>query len=435
MSRTTTLAPVRRARGPVLAAMAGFTLMFGVALVHLSQLRWFPVLDLALTEMRIRDISNGHSPLVGLIGRIGPIKTPGSHPGPISFYLLWPAYRLFGSTAFAMEVSTVALDLGALATALVFAARRGGVWMVGLVAAALAGLMYVLGPQLLVQPWNPYLPTLWFFAFAMAVWSVLDRDVIGLPVAVIAGTFCVETHISYAVIVAAAGTLMIGTLVYQRWRDRGSEAWNRTRAWLLGSVALGLALWVPPMADELLHRPGNLTTIWNHFSSPPEAILGLGRALELFLRHLDLSSFVAQRDGMTGSVVPGAVLVCAWLAFALIAARERETRRRDPESAGRDPERERGTLDQPHLRPALLLPDAVGLDHRGAHGGRARRFGRGRWPGRWSGTGEEPLAESRRLHSPVFSSPRAGGSAPRPPTPRIPPVGSRHCSPSWSRRP
>jgi hypothetical protein len=61
--------------------------------------RWAPVLDLAVTELRVRDVGTAHTPLVGLFGRFGPMgNDQGSHPGPLSFYLLAPVYRLLGGS-------------------------------------------------------------------------------------------------------------------------------------------------------------------------------------------------------------------------------------------------------------------------------------------------------------------------------------------------
>jgi hypothetical protein len=57
-----------------------------------------PVLDLAMTEFRVRDVGGGDTPLIGLPGRIGVFPDQGSHPGPLSFYLLAPVYRLAGSS-------------------------------------------------------------------------------------------------------------------------------------------------------------------------------------------------------------------------------------------------------------------------------------------------------------------------------------------------
>ena len=63
-----------------------------VALAVLAQKRWYPILDLAMTEIRVRDVASSHPPLIGLVGRIGPLGRQGSHPGPMSFWALrWPS--------------------------------------------------------------------------------------------------------------------------------------------------------------------------------------------------------------------------------------------------------------------------------------------------------------------------------------------------------
>ncbi|HRE02536.1 MAG TPA: hypothetical protein PLV68_14645, partial [Ilumatobacteraceae bacterium] len=99
-----------------------------VALVALRGRHWSPVLDLAMTEFRVADVGGAHTPLIGLPGRIGQMPfNQGSHPGPLSFYLLAPSYRGFGSSAWSLEVATVVLHLAAVVSALALAWRRGGV--------------------------------------------------------------------------------------------------------------------------------------------------------------------------------------------------------------------------------------------------------------------------------------------------------------------
>src|SRR5688572_12822617 len=89
-----------------------------LALVDLHSQRWHPVLDLAMTELRVRDVGSVHTPLVGLPGRILPGPDQGSHPGPLSFYLLAPVYRLLGSSSWALEGATVAIHVSAIAASL-----------------------------------------------------------------------------------------------------------------------------------------------------------------------------------------------------------------------------------------------------------------------------------------------------------------------------
>ncbi len=73
--------------------LVGVLAPLAVAVIAQRNAHWHPVFDLAMTELRVRDVGGSHTPLIGLQGRIGPT---GSHPGPLSFYLLAPVYRLLG---------------------------------------------------------------------------------------------------------------------------------------------------------------------------------------------------------------------------------------------------------------------------------------------------------------------------------------------------
>ena len=124
--------PVRSARArwdrvgvvlPVAALVVGLPLL--VAVVALATDHWHPVLDLAMTEFRVRDVFTSHTPLIGLPGRIGTYPNQGSHPGPLSFYLLAPTYRLLGQTSWSLEVGTVVVHLAAVVTGLWIGWRRG----------------------------------------------------------------------------------------------------------------------------------------------------------------------------------------------------------------------------------------------------------------------------------------------------------------------
>ena len=118
--------------GLVGSAVVGLPLL--VAAVVLHSRHYHPVLDLAMTEFRVRDVGSMHTPLIGLPGRIGKFPEQGSHPGPLSFYLIAPVYRLFGASAWAMLIGAIAVNLAALGTSLGLAFRRGGWWLTGAVA-------------------------------------------------------------------------------------------------------------------------------------------------------------------------------------------------------------------------------------------------------------------------------------------------------------
>ena len=89
-------------------------------------------------------------------------------------------------------------------------------------------------------------------------------------------------------------------------------------------------LWVPPVIDQFVHTPGNLTTLWDYFTAPPEATVGPREGLDLLLRQLDpwrlltesLSADIQPGD-VEGSLVAGSLLVAVWAAATFVAWRLR----------------------------------------------------------------------------------------------------------------
>ncbi|MFZ6002466.1 MAG: hypothetical protein ACOYXM_00895 [Actinomycetota bacterium] len=317
----------------LLLALLAPALPLIVALAARRHPTWVPDLDLALTELRVRDVGGSHSPLVGLPGRIGTLDRQGSHPGPISFYLLAPAYRAFGATSFALQASTVLFHLAGAWTALVIVARRAGPRWTLAASLAVSVLVSALGPNLFTEPWNPHLPLLWWPAFLVAVWATLCGDVRLLPVVVVAGTICAQTHVSY---LGAVGLLTILAAVVSVRRPEPAAAVHRGR-WLLASTALGLVLWMPPLIDQLSQEPGNATLLAEHLLDAPEPSVGVLDGARLVLARLDVVHLVRSaavdpgrlaEDYPTGaSAWRGAAFLAAWgVAAALAWRRSRPTR-------------------------------------------------------------------------------------------------------------
>lgn len=313
--------------GLLLGALA---IPFLVAIVALRAPRWYPVLDLAMTELRLRDVGTSHTPLIGLPGRIGTLAQQGSHPGPASFYALAPLYRLFGSSGWAMQAATAVLHLAATGVALFIANRRGGVRLTIVMAIVLALLVRGYGMVTLVEPWNPYLPLLWWIVVLLAVWSVTDDDLAMAPVAVVAGSFCAQTHVPYLGLAVGLGVLvMVVAVVLYRAQPPGSDRRRRILRWGAVSLALGALLWTPALVDQLRHDPGNLRQLKDHFSTPPEPAVGLAEGVRLELLHLDAYRFATDSGGADGSlvdassdpdgsVIPGVGVLAVW--FASVAA-------------------------------------------------------------------------------------------------------------------
>ncbi|MBM3674521.1 MAG: hypothetical protein FJW88_06115 [Actinobacteria bacterium] len=306
------------------ALVAAFAVPFAVAIGVLAEPRWFPLLDHAQTEMRVRDVGTGEPPLVGLPGRIGTLDRQGSHPGPLSFWALAPGYRAFGGSAWALQATTAALNLLAVALALWIARRRGGTTLMLGLGLALGVLVAFYGPSLLTEAWNPYLPMMWFLPFLLAVWSVLCDDFALMPVVAFTGSFCVQTHISYVGLVCgllALAAVWLAVDLYRRRAER--DRLRRAGRWALAGLGVLVLVWIPPVYQQLTESPGNLGMIWEHFTDPPETSIGAARGLELLLVHLNPWRLVAGQDGTTGSVVPGAFVLAAWAAAFVVAWRLR----------------------------------------------------------------------------------------------------------------
>jgi hypothetical protein len=290
-----------------------------VALVALREPRWYPILDIAETELRVRDVASADPPLIGLAGRIGPFGPDGgSHPGPLSFFAIWPVWALLGGSSFGMYAGMVVLDAAAFALCLWMAYRRGGLPLVLGVTVVLTLLTRAYGAFLLTLPWNPYLPVLWWVVFLLAAWSVLDDDLAMLPVLVIAGSMCMQTHIPYLGLVGGLTALVAGALVYGVVRR---PSFPRRDLLRYGAIALvlGALLWTPPVVDQIVHDPGNLGTIRDHFSHPPEAPIGIGTGIDAFLTQLDPVKLFThtivrndERVPVSGSRLPGVLLIAAW---------------------------------------------------------------------------------------------------------------------------
>lgn len=323
-----------------LVAVAG-GIPLAVALGVLHSPRWLPLLDLAQTELRVRDVGTGDSPLVGLAGRItGDDGLQGSHPGPLSFWALAPFYTLFGRTAWALQAAAASLNLIALGLSVWIAHRRGGPYAALGATVVLAVLMRAYAADWLTEAWNPYMPMLWWVVFLLAVWSVLYDDLRMLPVAVFAGSFCAQTHIPYLGLVFGVGGLTAAVVGVRLVRRRNqSDADNPdspdspdTRRlllrWVLPSLALLAVLWLPPVIDQVVHDRGNLTLIQENFTRETDETVGFRKAAEVLMANLSVVNLLQAHEGshtaVSGGLVnaPALALLGAWVAAAVTAWRK-----------------------------------------------------------------------------------------------------------------
>jgi hypothetical protein len=344
------------ARGRTALTVLGLTAVVAlplvVALAALARPRWYPLLDLAQTELRVRDVGTRQSPLVGLVGRINAYDRNGSHPGPLSFWSLAPFYRLLGASSFGLLVGVVALNITAVGLSLWVAVRQGGARLALVVAAVVAVLLHAYGTNVLTEPWNPYMPVLWWFLAVLALWAVLCDDLAMLPVAVYAASFCMQTHVSYLGLVGGLVALALVAFVVRLVRVRGDRAARRRLlGWTALALGLGFVLWLPPLLDQIANEPGNGLIVIRNFSEPDTDPVGVRRAVEVFGTHLNPWRFLHTDDNVrTGSAVPAGLLVAAWLGGVGLTLWGRRNQ------AGDDPRAvERGRLLRLHALVGVVL--------------------------------------------------------------------------------
>jgi hypothetical protein len=293
----------RRDRALTVVAVAALVVPFAVAVGHLIATAGSHVYlpdDLALIDLHTREALHWRQEL-------GPFDRYGwHHPGPSYYYLLATVSRVLGPGARAEFVGATLVN-GSAAVGVVWTVRRragavASAWAAACVA-ALGVQLAMTGPAdltysesrlgALVSPWNPtvvVLPLLLTVVLAAA--SVRSR--LALLGAVLVGSFVVQTDISTLPLVAASLVLGAASVaVASRARRRparrvgalgepydpterepvGRVRRPRTRRLPSGPVlaALGVAvlvaMWVPPVVEQLTHRPGNLTLLYRFFTS------------------------------------------------------------------------------------------------------------------------------------------------------------------------
>ena len=296
-----------------------------VALVALARPTWYPTGDMAQAELHVRGFWS-HPPLVGAAGRIQNVDgVQGSHPGPALWLAIWPIYAVLGSGSVALMVSVATVHLVTLAIALWLAWRRGGPVFVVVLAGCLAVVVRAGGPHVFTEPWNPWMGLLPFLVFVLALWCVLERDLWALPVAVLAGSYSVQAHAGYLLIVVGMLVAVTAVVVREFWRDDR----RRLAVWAGWALLAGVVAWVPPLVDQFHRSPGNMSILIDNFRHPDGPYLGLGDVAEIVVVQLNLLGpwvFGPGRDSFGVVAVVGFVgLLVLWGTAVRVARSRRAT--------------------------------------------------------------------------------------------------------------
>ncbi|MEO7370639.1 MAG: hypothetical protein ABIZ69_07250, partial [Ilumatobacteraceae bacterium] len=286
--------------------------------------KWYLTGDFAHTEFLVRAIP-GHPPLIGVAARV---QEQGSTPGPSMAYLLYPFYKLFGSSAFALAVAVDVLHVAAIVGALIVARRVGGTSIAAFTALALTATTMAVAPRFFLEPWNVWVPVFAFALFLVLIWALVNEHLALLPLAVAVGSHCVQTHISYTVLVGGLLGGAVAWLAWLWWRTDHLDLRHPVR-WLLIAAGTMIVAWLPPVIEQLHPGTGNLRKLYHQFSHPGAPFVGAGAAVKAMIGRFNLFGpwiVDAHKDPRSTPNYLGFVLFVALVGMASYLAWKRRDR-------------------------------------------------------------------------------------------------------------
>ncbi|MCB1248435.1 MAG: hypothetical protein KDB36_03445 [Acidimicrobiales bacterium] len=302
-----------------------------VGLVAAARTPWHPHTDRAVIAARTADVWGGDLPLTGAYSRYA-----FNHPGPMANLVLSVPYELSGEQPRSLLAGTLIIAGASAALAVWLALGVAGL-SGGLAAATMALVaMRAIGPEVLRDPWNPFVLLGPVLVCLVAAWATSSGSRWSLTVLVVAGSFVVQAHVGTAVLVAAL--VVWATAAYV-------VAERRTRAWVVPVVVAtgaGLVCWLLPFVDQLTAEAPNLSAIAAFFTGGAEAAAGerlpLGQALGIAGRELlpigpwltgDEPEFIGVQPAWSGWSAVLAVLLAAMVVVRRRLAPE-DVRASDP---------------------------------------------------------------------------------------------------------
>lgn len=232
-----------------------------VGLVRALARGWYPLGDNAFFALRARDVGTEHHPWLGTWSSASLSGGDDiNNPGPLLFNLLAIPAKLDHVNGVA--VGSALLNVAAV-VGLVLAARRRGPGAAAVAAAGAAGLVWAMGSELLIEPWQPHSLLLPFLAYLVLIWGIAAGDAALLPWAAGVGSLLVQTHLSYVILVPLlAGAALVGVVLAVR---RG-EPLRWRRPVLVAVLVAGLA-WAQPVVDQVAGE-GNLGALLAAVTDP-----------------------------------------------------------------------------------------------------------------------------------------------------------------------
>jgi hypothetical protein len=286
-------AGLRPGRHATLLLAAVPVVPIAIAVLNAIAEGWTPLFDQAIIAANALDAITVEPRLVGVYSDA---SIPGADPvygaGPLFLWLIAPAARLTGDWGLPLTVGVVN-GASAFAT-VVLADRLGGRIMCVATSLALTVMLVSLPPATVYDPINPSCALLPFTALLFIAWAVGTGEYRFLPVLVLIGSFVLQTHFSLGLAVVGCMVIaLIGLVV----RSRGGDSVARTSMvrWTVAALIVGVCCWAPALLDQVIHTPGNLTTLKDTASSA-EKTLGDQVGWHTAVRAIGVRPWWLQRD-------------------------------------------------------------------------------------------------------------------------------------------
>ncbi|HEY5165516.1 MAG TPA: hypothetical protein VIJ44_06160, partial [Acidimicrobiia bacterium] len=237
---------------------------------------------------RSLDVFGHHIPLLGTWSSSSlSYHTNLNNPGPLLFDALAVPVKVLGANT-GLAVGVALLNLAAVAGLAVFAYRRGGALLGTLAMATVAVLGWTMGSELLFDPWQPHSLLLPFLFFLVLIWSVACADLVALPFAAFVGSFVLETHLTYSVLVPVLVVFAVVAVALglRHERRRDPDRWPDRRRQLvrIGAVTaiVGVAAWTQTLIEQVTSDgKGNLTRLVDAGRASHVHTVGYGLAARL----------------------------------------------------------------------------------------------------------------------------------------------------------
>lgn len=275
-----------RRRMAVAAAVALVATPLAVAALAQVGTTWVPVGDWASMAYRTSRVGTADTPLVGAYTVKG-----WAHPGPLPYWSASPLFRLTGGDARSLQWTAAVLNTATVVAIGAVAWGRGR-WPLLLAALSLtAVVVHAVGPELLIDIWNPHAPLLPFLLTVLLVWDAALGRRRALVEAAVPACFAMHCHLAF---VSLTALLAVFVWAWARWwplllpADEAATAalprgpWRPWRRAALAATAVVALLSIGPFVDAVfdMHNPWRIVRSFGN----DQARLGIVPGVDLLGR-------------------------------------------------------------------------------------------------------------------------------------------------------